>query len=72
MSNELNGQDTQEECIENMIAEVKITPRNFPVPVSDLVFMATMNKSVFISGQPHLHTTQTTASLKRLSAGLDV
>lgn len=59
-----------------MTTGLKTAPRNFPVqvpvPVRDLVIAATLNESVFISGEPRLHTAQTTASLKRLSCGLDV
>lgn len=63
--------------MENMIEDLKITPDNeaVPVPASDPAVMATMatiNKSVFISGSPTIHTTQTTASLRLLSAWLGV
>lgn len=60
-------------CTENMFAGLKIAPNNdvAAVPVGGAAVMPTMNESVFVSGSPALHTTQTTASLRQLSARLD-
>lgn len=53
-NNQLNGRDRQVECIETMIADLKITPDNFPAqgPVRDPAVMATINESVIMSGEP--------------------